>query len=140
LHDEHGNLEETKLLPGGRGDADFFVNTANGPLWVDCMSISSTTRRDDMMKYLLPRVQTKWGKKFGARSGAADLPAAIAVTLIKDQENVISALIRDEITRNDYIAPLSLWSNCPGLRLVWLATAPWHSGAHRPPIFATWTR
>ena len=138
LNDEHGNIEETKLLPGGVGDADFFVNTANGPLWVDCMSICSKTPRDDMMKYLAPRVRTKWREKFGARS--ANLPTAIAVTLLKDQENVVGALIRDEITKNDYVAPSSLWSDCPGLQSVWFATAPWDSGAHRPPIFTTWER
>jgi hypothetical protein len=140
LKDAHGNIEETKPFPGGGGDADFFVETPNGPLWVDCMSISSDTPRDDMMRYLVPRVRTKWREKFGARPGGANLPAAIAVTLIKDQGNVAPALIRDEITGSEYMAPKSLWTDCFGLRHVWFATAEWHAGAHRPPIFATWNR
>lgn len=140
LRERHGNLEEEKLLPGDVGNADFFASTADGPLWIDVASIGSNVPRADMVQYLAMKTRTKWREKFGARPEAAQLPAGIAVTLLKKQENVVHAMIRDEFTDLEYLAPSSLWSDCPGLRVVWFATAPWHSGAHRPNIFTTWTR
>jgi hypothetical protein len=140
FHERHGNLEEEKPLPGAIGNVDFFVTTTTGPLWIDIASIASDVPRDDMVRYLAMKVRTKWREKFGARSEAADLPAGIAVTLLKKQENVIHALIRDELTETEYLAPPELWTDCPALQRVWFATAPWDSTAHRPTIFTTWTR
>jgi len=140
LHDQHGGLEAEKLLPDGRGDADFFVNAGAGPLWVDSVSVAPTDRRSDMTEYLVKTVRSKWRSKFGARGTAAALPAAIAVTLLKQQEHVMPALIRDEITGASYAPPASLWSDCPGLQAAWFGTPAWCEGPQRPNVFETWSR
>lgn len=139
LHDLYGAVEAEKSLPG-RGDVDFYVRTPGGELWVDCISVNPQDVKYDMSDYLCSAVQKKWRDKFGARPGAAQLPAAIAVTLQKSQENVIASLIRDEITGSAYLAPDSLWAACPGLRAAWYATPPWGEAPHRPKIFAKWVR
>jgi hypothetical protein len=140
LHDQYGNVEETRVLPGKDGDVDFYVDTSNGALWVDCMSLAPTSPRYDIPKYLVPRIRTKWREKFGARPLAAGLPSAIAVLLLKGQEHMASTLVRDEITGTTYQAPDDLWTGCPGLRAVWFGTPPWYASAHRPNVFTTWTR
>jgi hypothetical protein len=140
LHDRHGNVTPEQPFPTEHGDADFFVTTTNGDRWVDCLSLEPTDGRSDINSYLAARVRGKWGKKFGARPSAASLPAAIAITLLKGQEHVMPALIRDEITNRQYMAPTSLWAACPGLREVWIGLPSWEAGAQRPELLTTWTR
>ena len=139
LHDRYGNLEAEKMFPCGGGDADFFVSS-DGDLWVDCISVAPAGDRSRMSEYLANTVRSKWRAKFGARRGAAALPAAIAVLLLKQQEHTIPALIRDEITGISYSPPASLWTDCPGLHAAWFGTPPWYDAPHRPDVFATWRR
>lgn len=140
LHARHGNLETEKPLPGGIGDADFYVDTADGPLWVDCLSVGPQNGKHAIPEYLRTTVRKKWLKKFGARPAAAGLPSAITVTMLKSQENVAPALIRDEIVGAEYAAPPSIWRDCPGLRAAWFAMPPWEDTAHLPTVVATWER
>lgn len=140
LGDRHGTVEEEMPLPGGNGDADFYVMTRNGPLWVDCTSVAPTDHKNDLGKYLASKVRHKWHTKFGVRPGAATVPAAIAVTLLKEQEYTMPALIRGEITGSSLVPPASLWVDCPGLQVAWFATPPFDDQPHRPSVFATWNR
>jgi hypothetical protein len=86
------------------------------------------------------RVRSKWRRKFGARSYAASLPAAIAVTLLKEQEHVMPALLFDEAINRKYTAPRTLWDECPGLQKVWIGLPGCEADAQRPELLATWTR
>jgi len=139
LHDRYGNLEEEKPLPDGRGNCDFYVIIETSPLWVDCISIAPASDRADLNAYLSGVVLEKWHSKFEAR-GAANLPAAIAVTSLKKQEHFVHALHFNQTIGNACEPSDALWAACPGLQGAWFATPPWHPRAHRPDIFATWLR
>ncbi len=139
FHDRYGNLEEEKPLPDGRGNCDFYVVTGTAPLWVDCISIAPASDRSDLNAYLSRVVLQKWQKKFEAR-GAANLPTAISVTSLKKQEHFVPALHFSQAIGETCAPADSLWTSCPGLQGAWFATPPWHQGAHRPDVFATWLR
>jgi hypothetical protein len=144
LLDKYGNLEEEKPFPGGRGDADFYVRTEKGPLWVDCLSVAPPKEKErrptDLSAYLASKARSKWQKKFGRRQHAASLPAAIAITLLKGQESVMPKIVFHQITGTSCDAPASLWGDCPGLHVAWFGLPPWQERPHRPELFATWTR
>jgi hypothetical protein len=140
LHDQHGSLEEEKPLPGGVGDADFFIQDAKGPLWIDCISIAPSAEQFDLSSYLTKVVSDKWHRKFGARSGAASVRASVAVTLLKNQENVVGRLRFDQAIGASLLPKPNLWADCPGLESAWFAVPPFGETAHRPEIFATWQR
>jgi len=139
LHDRYGNLEEERLLPNSHGNSDFYVSTGTVPLWVDCISIAPESDRFDLNAYLSRVVFEKWKSKFAVR-GAANLPAAIAVTALKKQEHIVHALHFNQAIGNACVPSDSLWVDCPGLQCAWFATPPWHPTAHRPDIFAAWYR
>ena len=139
LHDQHGNLEEECLLPDGLGNADFCIRTTDGPLWVDCVSVGPTSDRNEIATYFSDVVLEKWTTKFGKR-GAASLPTAVAVTLLKKQEHVLHSVTFDQTIGRTWTPADSLWTDCPGLRHAWFAVPPWHEHAHRPEILAMWTR
>lgn len=140
LHDEYGNLETDKKLPLNNGDADFFVRTRTGSLWVDCISPVGTRRHASVKDFISEVVAEKWKAKFGARRGAASLPAAVAVTLLKGQGELLPKLILDDIVGRTYSAPDELWNECPGLQCVWFGLQSWSRSAQRPDVVATWTR
>lgn len=140
LHDQHKNLIAERPFPTDDGDADFFVATANGDRWVDCISLAPTDSPSSISTYLASRVRTKWGKKFGARRSASSLPAGIAVMLLKGQEHLMPGLIRDDIVERRYSVPPSLWAECPGLVEVWIGLPSWDSSAQRPHLLTTWSR
>jgi hypothetical protein len=140
LHDRYGNLEEEKRLPGGVGDADFFVTTTAGPLWVDCISVAPKSEQVDLGAYFSKVVIRKWKRKFGGRPGAAQIAAAIAVTVLKNQENIIGQLHFDQTVGNVLMPTNTVWTDCAALQAAWLALPPFHDVAHRPDLFATWTR
>lgn len=140
LHDNHKNLMAERPFPSDDGDADFFVATADGDRWVDCISLAPSDSRDSINTYLASRVREKWRKKFGARRSASTLPAAIAVMLLKGQEHLMPAIIRDEIAESRYAAPASLWAECPGLVEVWIGLPSWSASAHRPELLTMWCR
>lgn len=140
LHDHHNNLIAERPFPSDDGDADFFVTTADGDRWVDCISLAPSDSPGSINTYLASRVRNKWGKKFGARRSARYLPAAIAVMLLKGQEHLMPALLRAEIVKRDYVAPASLWADCPGLVEVWIGLPSWSASAQRPQLLTTWRR
>jgi len=139
LHHQHGNLEEERVLPDGRGDCDFYVSTEEGPLWIDCISVAPTSDRFDLNTYFSDVVRKKWRTKFAAR-GATHLPLGIAVSVIKNQEHLIAALHFNETIGEACVPRSTLWQECPGLRHAWLATPPFHATPHHPVIFATWSK
>jgi hypothetical protein len=107
---------------------------------VDCISVAPSRVRGNLSHYLSLTVRDKWRTKFGARPSAATLPAAVAVTLLKRQEYVFGALDLSKLTDTPILPAPWLWADCPGLRVAWLATPPFHSQPHRPDVFATWPR
>jgi len=140
LHDRYGNVEEEKPLPGGVGDADFFVVTAEGNLWVDSISVAPTADQSDLSEYFSKVVTRKWKQKFGALLGATSIRSAIAVTLLKNQENALARLHFDQATGQTLSPQSHVWTDCSTLQTVWLGLPPFHERAHRPDIFATWNR
>lgn len=140
LHDQFGNLIAERPFPSDHGDADFYVATPAGELWVDCLSPAPRDAQRDIAEYLASRVCAKWKDKFGARPSAATLRAGIAVSSLKGQEQLMPRLIFDEITEERYQAPDWLWTECPSLEYVWFGLQSWDAGAQRPQIVATWTR
>jgi hypothetical protein len=68
LHDEYGNIEAEKPFPNGSGDADFYVESDIGPLWVDCMSPAPDERPPSVMAYLTYKTSGS-----GARSSVREV-------------------------------------------------------------------
>lgn len=139
LHEQFGNLEEARVLPSEDRDADFFVTTKDGPLWVDCISIAPTKDRADLNCYFSRVVQNKWHEKFGLERDR-EIRAAIAVSVLKNQEFVVSFLRFDEASGKAWEPRESLWSACPTLERAWFGMPPWHDRPQQPNIFATWKR
>jgi len=140
LHDQFGNLEEERPLPGGVGDADFYVMTPRGDFWVDCISVGPTSERYDLAAYLSEVVSEKWRSKFGLRCESNEIITGICVSMMKRQEHVIGALRFAQNTSEALKASDSLWHECPGLRSIWIGLPPWHERDHRPEIIAEWRR
>jgi len=141
LHDRFGNVDVEKAFPNRNGDADFYVVTDGGSLWIDCVSPAPADRQSDIAEFFAETVIDKWRDKFGRRAGAAELPSAIAVNLLKNQEHLAPRLVFDEITGGgSYVAPARLWSECPSLRHAWLGLQSWSNTAQRPNVIATWSR
>jgi hypothetical protein len=139
LHGRHGNLEEERLLPDGLDNSDFFVTTASGPLWVDCISIAPEADLVELTACLSKIVKKKWRRKFGDRAASGFL-TAIAVTTLKMQEHVLPWLGHERACDRPSIAPASLWASCPGLSEVWLGRPPWHDSPQHPEFLASWKR
>jgi hypothetical protein len=133
-------LEEERPLPGGVGDADFYVVTPQGDLWLDCLAVAPTSERYELATYLSDMVSEKWRTKFGLRCGTDVIATGICVSLLKRQENVIGALRFAQDTGQGLKVSDSVWLDCPGLQSVWIGLPPWHERSHRPEIVEQWQR
>lgn len=141
LKDWCERVEVEKPFPDKSGDADFFANAPSGELWIDCVSPAPKDRQSDLPEYFADVIIAKWRSKFGRTSASSALPSAIAVNLLKNQENLMPRLVFDEITKQrNYRAPSRIWTECPSLQHAWVGLQSWSDRAQRPNVIANWTR
>lgn len=137
LHEMFGAIQEGKVLPSGARDADFYVNSGDIGLWVDCISVTPEADQPDLGAYFSKVARNKWRKKFGHRQDQG-IATALAVTVIKNQEYIVPFLRYHEQLGSQWAPETSLWNSCPSLKRVWFGMPPWHEDPQQPAIFGTW--
>lgn len=141
LKDWCEDLEVEKIFPDKSGDADFFARVPEGVLWIDCVSPAPKDPQSDLPEFFADVIIDKWRKKFGRTAASSALPSAVAVNLLKNQENLMPRLVFDEITKQqNYLAPARIWRECPSLQRAWIGLPSWSDRAQRPNVIASWSR
>lgn len=134
-------VEVERPFPDKSGDADFFAKVSGGVLWIDCVSPAPKDPQTNLPEYFADVVIAKWRSKFGRTAASSALPAAVAVNLLKNQENLMPRIVFDQATgQHDYRAPSRVWTECPSLQHAWVGMQSWSAGPQRPNVIANWSR
>jgi hypothetical protein len=152
--DNYAKVEEECPIPGDqRKNVDFCIERGLGPLWVDCVSPypEATQTRGSLEEWILEWTRNEWqGKFLAASTRPGGLSTGLAITMIKTRDpragsgGMLDALVKLDFMRTigDHVGtpPEQLWTECPGLEVVWVGEPQFSSSAFRPRLVCEWRR